>query len=105
MVRGPSWHKEVEAGMYPRPMEVGHGSNFMNGDYYNVKLVDVGLEARNGSGDSARGLGFGSNMVSPMQSPTVGGGHEEHGNWERKGGLKGRVGRMFGSGSRAVAAN
>lgn len=86
--------------MYPRPMEVGKAPN---GEFYNVKLVEVGPDARHGGGASIKGLG--SNMTSPMQSPHVGGGHEEHGHWERKGGLKGRMGRMFGSGGRAVAAN
>ena len=106
VVRGPSYHKEMEAGMYPRPMEVGNGPNFMNGDYYDVRLVDVGPEARYGGRTSARGTGgFGSEVVSPMQSPAMGRGSEEHGNWERKGGFKGKMGRMFGSGSRAVAAN
>ena len=105
LVRGPSYHEEVEAGMYPRPMDIGKGPHFTNGDYYNVKLVDVGPEARHDSGASNKGLGLGSNVVSPMQSPPVGTGHEEHGHWERKGGFKGRMGRMFGSGSRAVAAN
>lgn len=105
-VRGPSYHKEMEAGMYPRPMEVSHGPNLMNGDYYNVKLVDVGPETRNGSGANGRGFASSSEAASPMQSPAVGGGHDEHGNWERKGGLKGRMGRMFGSSnSRPVAAN
>ena len=30
MIRGPSYHKEVEAGVYPRPMEVNKGTNAMH---------------------------------------------------------------------------
>ncbi|KAK3167579.1 hypothetical protein OEA41_010706 [Lepraria neglecta] len=30
MIRGPSYHREVEAGVYPRPMEVSKGTNAMH---------------------------------------------------------------------------
>lgn len=122
VVRGPSYHMEMEAGMYPRPMEIGGigngnaptfttGGGGGGGDYYNVKLVDVGAGHHAGaSARAAGGGGLGSEMASPMQSPLTGSGREEHGHWERErkgGGIKGRMGRMFGSGSggRAVAAN
>ena len=136
VVRGPSYHREMEAGLYPRPMEVGNGPPgiFMaNGDYHNLKLVDIVPPSSN---SRATKSALGSELASPLQSPLTGSnnnnGHGHgHGNWDhhahhqRKtgaggasgggggGGLKGAMGRMFGSSSsaghsssgRAVAAN
>ena len=64
MIRGPSWQKEIEAAVYPRPMDVNKGD-----------AVEV---TRSGAGGEG---------LSPQR---------EMGEWERKGGLKGRVGRIFG---------
>lgn len=106
VVRGPSYHKEMEAGMYPRPMEVSNGSNLVNGDYYNVKLVDVGPETRHPGGPSSKAAGSGGELARQMQSTLTRSGREEqHGHLEKRGGIKGKMGRLFGSGGRAVAAN
>ncbi|KAF6225517.1 hypothetical protein HO133_009517 [Letharia lupina] len=83
MIRGPSYQKEVETGIYPRPMEVNRDANM----YANV-LNTPG--------------------VTVLESPNKGKKMEEGGEWERKGGAKGRLGRMFGrkeSAGRMVTAN
>ena len=83
MIRGPSYQKEVETGIYPRPMEVNRDANM----YANV-LNPPG--------------------VTVLESPKKGKKMEERGEWERKNGAKGRLGRMFGrkeSAGRAVTAN
>ena len=83
MIRGPSYQKEVETGIYPRPMEVNRDAN----TYANV-LNTPG--------------------VTVLESPKKGKRTEEGGEWERKGGTKGRLGRMFGkkeSAERVVTAN
>ena len=87
MIRGPSYQKEVETGIYPRPMEVNRDANI----YANV-LNTPG--------------------VTVLESPKKGKKMEDGGDWERKGGAKGsakgRLGRMFGkkeSAGRVVTAN
>ena len=83
MIRGPSYQKEVETGIYPRPMEVNKDANI----YANV-LNTPG--------------------VTVLESPKKGKKMEDGGDWERKGGAKGRLGRMFGkkeSAGRVVTAN
>lgn len=83
IIRGPSYQKEVETGIYPRPMEVNRDANM----YANV-LNTPG--------------------VTVLESPKKGKKTEEGGEWERKGGAKGRLGRMFGrkeSAGRVVTAN
>ena len=83
MIRGPSYQKEVEAGIYPRPMDVNKDANA----YGNV-LNPPG--------------------VTVLESTKKGKKTEEMGEWERKGGAKGRLGRMFGrkeSAGRVVTAN
>jgi len=75
MIRGPSYQKEVEMGVYPRPMDVNKGAMSVQ----EVTTPSVTL---------LEGL-----------SPTKTG----PGEWERKGGLKGRVGRMFGGKEARVA--
>lgn len=75
MIRGPSYQKEVEMGVYPRPMDVNKGAMSVQ----EVTTPSVTL---------LEGL-----------SPTKKG----PGEWERKGGLKGRVGRMFGGKEARVA--
>lgn len=47
MIRGPSYHREVEAGSYPRPMEVNR-----------VQVVDVGGGDRGKVGGKAVGGGL-----------------------------------------------
>lgn len=71
MIRGPSYQKEVETGIYPRPMDVNRDANM----YANV-LNSPGVTV----------------LESPKKAKRV----EEVGEWERKGGAKGRLGRMFG---------
>lgn len=83
MIRGPSYQKEVEMGIYPRPMEVNRDANM----YANV-LNTPG--------------------VTVLENPKKGKKMEEGGEWERKGGAKGRLGRMFGrkeSTGRVITAN
>ena len=83
MIRGPSYQKEVETGVYPRPMEVNRDANM----YANV-LNTPG--------------------VTVLESPKKGKKMEEGGEFERKAGAKGRLGRMFGrkeSAGRVVTAN
>ena len=83
MIRGPSYQKEVETGIYPRPMDVNRDMN----TYANV-LNTPG--------------------VTVLESPKKGRKPEEVGEWEKKGGAKGRLGRMFGrkeSAGRVVTAN
>ena len=83
MIRGPSYQKEVETGIYPRPMDVNRDGNM----YANV------LDAPG---------------VTVLESPVKGKRTDEVGEWERKGGAKGRLGRMFGrkeSAGRVVTAN
>lgn len=83
MIRGPSYQKEVETGIYPRPMEVNRDANM----YANV-LNTPG--------------------VTVLESPKKGKKMEEVGEWEKKGGAKGRLGRLFGrkeSAGRAITAN
>ena len=83
MIRGPSYQKEVENGIYPRPMEVNRDANI----YANV-LNTPG--------------------VTVLESPKKGKKMEDGGDWEKKGGAKGRLGRMFGkkeSAGRVVTAN
>ena len=83
IIRGPSYQKEVETGIYPRPMEVNRDANL----YANV-LNTPG--------------------VTVLESPKKGKKMEFGGDWERKGGAKGRLGRMFGkkeSAGRVVTAN
>lgn len=68
MIRGPSWQKEIESAVYPRPMDVNKGPlevRYENGMY----IHDI--VSPNGT------------LLEGMKG-------------ERKGGLKGRVGRMFG---------
>ena len=83
MIRGPSYQKEIETGSFPRPMEVNRDANM----YANV-LNTPG--------------------VTVLENSKKGKKMEEVGEWERKGGAKGRLGRMFGrkeSAGRAVTAN
>ena len=83
MIRGPSYQKEIETGIFPRPMEVNRDANM----YANV-LNTPG--------------------VTVLENSKRGKKTEEVGEWERKGGAKGRLGRMFGrkeSAGRAVTAN
>ena len=84
MIRGPSYQKEVEEAIYPRPMEVNRDSNL----YANI-LNTPG--------------------VTVLESPKKGKKKTEEGrDGERKGGAKGRLGRMFGkkdSAGKAVTAN
>lgn len=83
IIRGPSYQKEVEEGIYPRPMDVNRDAN----TYENV-LNTPG--------------------VTVLESPKKGKRPDEAGEWERKGGARGRLGRMFGrkeSAGRVVAAN
>lgn len=83
IIRGPSYQKEVETGIYPRPMDVNRDVNL----YANV------LDAPG---------------VTVLESPVKGKRFDEVGEWERKGGAKGRLGRMFGrkeSAGRVVTAN
>lgn len=83
IIRGPSYQKEVDSGIYPRPMDVNRD-------------VDMYENVLNTPG------------VTVLESPKKGKKAEEVGEWERKGGAKGRLGRMFGrkeSAGRVVAAN
>ena len=83
IIRGPSYQKELEEAIYPRPMDV-------NGD------VNMYANVLNTPG------------VTVLESPKKGKKGEEVGEWERKGGAKGRLGRMFGrkeSAGRVVTAN
>ena len=83
IIRGPSYQKEVETGIYPRPMEVNRDANI----YANVLNTPA---------------------VTLLESPKKGKRMEDGGDWERKGGAKGRLGRMFGrkeSAGRVVTAN
>lgn len=83
IIRGPSYQKEVESGIYPRPMEVNSDAN-MYANVLNTPGVTV--------------------LESPKRLKKM----EEGGEWERKSGAKGRLGRMFGrkeSAGRAVTAN
>lgn len=83
MIRGPSYQKEVENGIYPRPMDVNR----------DVEMYENVLNTPG---------------VTVLESPKKGKKAEEVGEWERKGGAKGRLGRMFGrkeSAGRVVAAN
>ena len=83
MIRGPSYQKEVEEGVYPRPMDVNRDVN----TYANV-LNTPG--------------------VTVLESPKKGKKSDEVGEWEKRGGAKGRLGRMFGrkeSAGRVVTAN
>ena len=83
MIRGPSYQKEVETGIYPRPMEVNRDNNV----YANV-LNTPG--------------------VTVLESTKKGKKTEEGGDWEKKARGKGRLGRMFGrkeSAGRVVTAN
>ncbi len=83
MIRGPSYQKEVETGIYPRPMEVNRDANM----YANV---------------------LNTPSVTVLESPKKGKKMEEGGEWEKKGGAKGRLGRMFGkkdNAGRVVTAN
>ena len=83
IIRGPSYQKEVETGIYPRPMDVNRDI-----DMYENVLNPPG--------------------VTVLESPKKGRKTEEVGEWERKGGAKGRFGRMFGrkeSAGRVVTAN
>ena len=83
MIRGPSYQKEVEMGVYPRPMDVSRDAN----TYENV-LKPPG--------------------VTVLECPEKGKKMEVIGEWERKGGAKGRLGRIFGrkeSMGRVVTAN
>lgn len=83
MIRGPSYQKEVETGIYPRAMEVNRDNNM----YDNI-LNTPG--------------------VTVLESPKKGKKMDEGVDWDRKGGAKGRLGRMFGrkeSAGRAVTAN
>ena len=83
MIRGPSYQKEVETGVYPRPMEVNRDVNM----YTNVLNTPA---------------------VTVLESPKKGKRMEEGGEFDRKGGAKGRLGRMFGrkeSAGRVVTAN
>jgi len=78
MIRGPSWQREIEAAVYPRPMEVNKGP----------------IEVRYENGMYIHDVAMPSAMMLERLSPTENRG--EGGVWERKGGLKGRVGRIFG---------
>ena len=83
MIRGPSYQKEIEEGIYPRPMEVNRDANM----YSNV---------------------LNTPSVTVLESPKKGKKTEEAGEWERKGGAKGRLGRIFGrkeSAGRVVIAS
>lgn len=73
MIRGPSWHKEIEAGVYPRPMDINKGP----------------IEVRYENGMFIHEVATPSATVLEASSPTK----KRHGDG---GGLKGRVGRMFG---------
>ena len=81
MIRGPSYQKEVETAIYPRAMEVNRDANM----YENV---------------------LNTPSVTVLESPKKGKRIDD--DWERKGGAKGRLGRMFGrkeSAGRAVTAS
>ena len=110
MIRGPSYQKEIEAGVYPRPMEVSKGG------VMNVKAIEAGGWARPVEIDIYPSK-METSSVSPMEVQTVRSAIEssapkrsmtvlglqaqnDAGVWEKKGGLglKGRMGRMFGGG-------
>ena len=77
IIRGPSYKKELEVGIYPRRMEVNDGTCHVN-LYEQQKKQNLSAMA-----------------------------DKEAGEWERRGGLKGRMGKMLSSkqdGRRAVAA-
>lgn len=111
MIRGPSYQKELEEAVYPRPMDVNKGGVVdvsKSGMYNNAQEVTTpsttlleGLsplsprspkknkKMRHANTTGAMGTGFGV-----AETPA--------GEWERKGGLRGRVGRMFGGGNARV---
>ncbi len=72
IIRGPSWHKEIEAGVYPRPMDTSKGP----------------VEVRYENGMFVHDVTTPGAMWVEGASPTK----KRSGD----GGLKGRVGRMFG---------
>ena len=128
IIRGPSYKKELEAGVYPRPMEVNNGTNstFPSNyeQYYDVKLVDVEAPSarRHTSGlpEVHRPSAYDVDGLGDMYRGERGRHRDRDRDEDYKAGsaagsgLKGKMGRMFGSGSgsvggggtrRAVAAN
>lgn len=88
MIRGPSWHREIEAAVYPRPMEINKGP----------------VEVRYENGMYIHDVATPSATMLEASSPTKKR-HGDGGEWERKGGLKGRVGRIFGGKDARVVNN
>lgn len=91
MIRGPSWHKEIEAAVYPRPMGVNKGPidvRYENGMYVHDVVSPSGT--------------FRTCPETP--SPTKKR-HGEDDHAERKVGLKGRVGRIFGGRDARIVDN
>ncbi|MCJ1450119.1 hypothetical protein MMC28_000448 [Mycoblastus sanguinarius] len=89
IIRGPSYHKEVQTGVYPRPMEVATGVIYKQAVeasvYPRPMEVAPNPTCLNGmAASSVAILGLPENM--------------DAGQWEKKGGLKGKVGRIFGGG-------
>lgn len=103
IIRGASYNKELENGVYPRPMDVNTGGigPIPTSSYFDVRLIDVGSSSR-GRKSPAHEL----NEVSEGHRTKPPGHHHSHGHShnceaqkedDRRRGIKSRMGKMFGS--------
>jgi len=81
VIRGPSYHQELAQGVYPRPMDVNTGVPAHGSTPATINSSEVSKVATVGSNPNVM-------LEMPPRRTETG--------WERKGGLKGRVGKLFG---------
>ena len=88
IIRGPSWQKELETAVYPRPMDVNDGGVYPR--LMEVNTVRAGTAMPNTHEVTSPTVTVLSGNNMSISSTTKG-------EWEKKGGfLKGRMGRIFG---------
>ena len=93
IIRGPSYKKELDAGVYPRPMDVNNGTGSQwptnQAQHYDVRIVDVAPM----SNDQRRWLNDGYDERHYAGTRELAEEKKVSGNNS----LKGKMGRMFGS--------
>lgn len=83
IIRGPSWHKEMEEAVYPRVMDVNKGDTPCVRDFMSPTAMTFG---GGGAGGGTTVAGWSEKRENEVRE------------WERKGGLKRGLGRFFGGG-------